>query len=72
MHIDELNEELGIELPEEGDYDTVGGFLFSQMGKIPVAGEEISHGNVRLRVLDAEARKINRLRIEVVPETKPV
>lgn len=71
-HIDEVNEALGIELPDGGDYDTVGGFLFSQMGKIPTAGEELTYGNVRLRVLDAEARKIHRLRIEVIPETKPV
>jgi CBS domain containing-hemolysin-like protein len=71
VHIDEVNEELGIELPEGDDYDTVGGFVFSTMGKIPAAGEEMWHENVRLRVIDAEERKINRLRIEVVPGQAP-
>ncbi|MBP7934493.1 MAG: HlyC/CorC family transporter [Phycisphaerae bacterium] len=68
VHIDELNHELGIELPEDRDYDTVGGFLFSEMGKIPAAGEELSFRNIRFSVLDAEERKINRLRIQVVPD----
>jgi CBS domain containing-hemolysin-like protein len=70
VHIDELNEELGTDLPEDRDYDTVGGFIFSEMGKIPATGEEWQYHNIRLRVLDAEARKINRLRIEVLPEEK--
>ncbi len=68
VHIDELNEELDVELPEGPDYDTVGGFLFSEMGKIPAAGEELRYHNVRFHVLDAEERKINRLRVEVLPE----
>jgi len=68
VHIDELNEELRIQLPEDKDYDTVGGFLFSEMGKIPVAGEEMRYENVRFCILDAEERKINRLRVEVIPE----
>jgi len=68
VHIDELNEELDVELPEGPDYDTVGGFLFSEMGKIPVVGEELRYHNVRFHVLDAEERKISRLRVEVLPE----
>lgn len=68
VHIDEINEELGTELPEGDDYDTIGGFVFSTMGKIPAAGEEMQHDNVRLQVIDAEERRINRLRVELVPE----
>jgi putative hemolysin len=68
MRVDELNEELGIELPEEGDYETVGGFVFSTLGKIPAAGEEFRHAGVHFRVLSAEPRKINRLRIRVQRE----
>jgi len=71
VHIDELNEELHIELPEDKDYDTVGGFLFSEMGKVPTAGEELRYRNVRFKVVDAEARRINRLRVEVLAEEKP-
>jgi putative hemolysin len=68
VHISQLNSELSIELPEDKEYDTIGGLLFSQMGKIPAAGEQIQCRNVRLRVLDAEDRKVNRVHLEVLPE----
>ena len=66
--ISEINEELEIELPEEEDYETIGGFVFATLGKIPIAGEEFRHGHIRVQVVDAEPRRIKRLRIEVLPE----
>jgi putative hemolysin len=66
VHVDELNRELGIELPEDDAYETIGGFVFSTLGKIPEAGEEFAYQNVRIRVTDAEARRINRLRLHVL------
>ncbi len=68
VHIDELNDELKVELPEDRDYETVGGFLFSEMGKIPRTGEEFRYNNLLFRVLEAEERKINRIRVEVVTD----
>ena len=68
VHISEINEELEIELPEEEDYETIGGFVFATLGKIPIAGEEFRHGHIRVQVVDAEPRRIKRLRIEVLPE----
>ena len=68
VHIDELNERLDIELPEDGDYDTVGGFVFTQIGHIPKPGEEVSWNNVRITVLDATQRRIERLRVEILDE----
>jgi CBS domain containing-hemolysin-like protein len=65
MHVDEINEELDVEIPEDGDYDTIGGFVFSALGKIPIAGESVDHQNIHIDVLDAEPRKINRLRVTV-------
>ena len=35
VHIDDLNEQFDYGLPEEGDYDTIGGFVFTQLGRIP-------------------------------------
>ena len=66
VHVDEVNEELDIKLPDEEDYDTIGGFVFSTLGKIPTAGEEFQHENVRFSVLAAEPRRITRLRIHVL------
>jgi putative hemolysin len=66
VHVDEVNEELQIQIPDNGDYDTIGGFVFSAMGKIPNKGDEFTHENVHFLVMDAEPRKIKRLRIRVL------
>jgi len=65
LHIDELNEILGIEIPESEDFDTVGGFVFSHLGKVPEVGERVQHENVEFRVTDADSRKINRIEVIV-------
>jgi CBS domain containing-hemolysin-like protein len=66
VHIDRLNEQLGLELPEDADFDTVGGFVFSELGHIPAAGEELVWRNVRITVLEASRRRIERVRIELL------
>jgi CBS domain containing-hemolysin-like protein len=65
VHVDDINDALEIQIPDDGDYDTIGGFVFSTLGKIPDRGEEFTHENIHFLVMDAEARKINRLRIHV-------
>ncbi len=70
VHVSEINEELEIELPEDGDYETLGGFVFMKCGKIPAEGEEVIHENIQIKVISAEARKINRLRVHVAREQK--
>jgi putative hemolysin len=74
MRIDEINDELDLSLPESEDYETIGGFVFSSLGKIPDRGEECAHDNVVIRVTDASPRKINRVRLQIAraaPETDP-
>jgi CBS domain containing-hemolysin-like protein len=68
VHISEINAELEVELPEEEDYETIGGFVFATLGKIPIVGEEFRHENIQVMIVDAEARKIKRLRIHVLRE----
>ncbi len=68
VHVAEVNEELDLKIPENGAYETIGGFVFSVLGKIPSAGEEFRHENIHVHVLDAEPRKIKRLRVRVEKE----
>ena len=68
VHIDELNEALGVTIPESDDYETVGGFLFSSVGRIPKAGETLRHQNILFNILSADERRIKRLRVKVEPE----
>jgi CBS domain containing-hemolysin-like protein len=65
-HIDEINQQLGLHLTEEGDFDTIGGYVFSELGYVPTAGEELLRDNVRITVLDATPRRIERVRIQVL------
>jgi CBS domain containing-hemolysin-like protein len=66
VHLDELNEELGLELPDDADFDTIGGFVFHELGHLPANGEELVWKNVRITVLEATRRRIERVRIEVL------
>jgi len=64
-HVDEINEAMHLELPEDGDFDTIGGFVFTEMGRIPLPGEMMLwREKIRIHVLDATKRRINRVRIE--------
>lgn len=64
VHVDEVNEELGLNLPEDGDYDTIAGLVFSELGHVPVVGEELICGLSRITVLEVTKRRILRLQIE--------
>ena len=64
VHIDEINERLGLALPEDGDFDTIGGLVFSELGHVPLVGEELTLNFVRLTVLEATNRRVLRVRIE--------
>jgi hypothetical protein len=59
-----LNDRMRLSLPEEAGYETIGGFVFHQCGRIPEVGEKIrSHGAV-VEVLAATRRRLDLIRIE--------
>jgi len=62
--IDEVNQRLGLDLPEDADFDTIGGFVFSELGHVPAAGEQVIRGRLRITVLEATSRRVERVRIE--------
>jgi CBS domain containing-hemolysin-like protein len=65
-HIHEINEAMGFELPDE-EYDTIGGFVFAEFGRVPAVGESMTwNDTVRVTVLDASRRRVNRVRLERV------
>ena len=65
VRIDDLNDEYDLELPDDGDFDTVGGFVYSQLGRVPKPRETFTWKNLRITVLTAGKRKIHKVRIEV-------
>jgi CBS domain containing-hemolysin-like protein len=65
--INQLEEHLGIKLlkpEEEEDIDTLGGLMFSLLGRVPVRGELVRHpSGLELEVLDADARRLKKVKI---------
>ena len=48
---------------EEADYDSVGGFVYHHLGKVPVAGDEVRVDGLTLRVLSVLGRRIKKIRV---------
>jgi putative hemolysin len=69
MSIDEFNELMETELENE-DYDTLGGFLYAQLDKIPVPGDTITFKNLTLTVMDTRGRRITKVRVERQRDTE--
>lgn len=68
VEIDDLEDHLGLDFPEDRDYDTVGGFVFAELGHIPEPGESFEYAGYRVTVTDAERTKVQTVRIEPIPE----
>lgn len=66
--VEEISDLIGSELPE-GDYDTIGGLMMSQLGRIPKENEHphIKLGNLTLTVAGMDDRRIARISIEKEP-----
>ncbi len=63
-HIDDLNERFGYGIPEDDNYDTLGGFVISRFGRIPVKGEDLAWNQWRFSVDAADKRRVLLLRVE--------
>jgi len=68
VRLEEINERLDLRLPEEADFETIGGLVFHLAGRIPSIGEAFDSDGVRLQVLGATRRRIDWVRIERLPE----
>jgi CBS domain containing-hemolysin-like protein len=64
--IDDFNEEFEMSLPQE-DYHTVGGYVFGLLGRAAEPGDEIEEGGLRLKVLEVEGNRIDRIEVEFLP-----
>lgn len=67
--LEEVEEQLGIQFPED-DYDTLGGFIISQLGFLPQDGDmnTVEFENIRFTVLNVEERRIGKIKVEILPK----
>ena len=66
---EELIEVFGIQLPE-GEYDTIGGYIMSELGRIPGEDEhpQVTYERLLFTVLEVDERRIERVKVELLPE----
>jgi CBS domain containing-hemolysin-like protein len=60
--IGELTDRLDVEI-EDGGFETVGGFVLSRAGRVPMVGERFGTDGLEIEVLEAERRRIHKVRI---------
>lgn len=65
-HVDKVEEELGVEIPE-GEYVTIAGFILDLAGEIPSAGTTFAFGDWTFRVQSVERRRISEIVVEYHP-----
>jgi len=62
MPIDDVNEQMGLELPEE-EFDTIGGFVFGLFGKLPAEQDSVEYENLKITILKTDGHRIQKVRI---------
>jgi CBS domain containing-hemolysin-like protein len=62
VNVDEVAQRLDVEIEREG-FETVGGYLMSHIGRVPAVGEKFDIDGLTVEIVDAERRRINRVRI---------
>ena len=66
MPLDTLRHELGVEIQSEG-FDTVGGLVYRELGKMPSPGDQIAIDGIRIVVESTIGRRIRNVRIRRLP-----
>jgi putative hemolysin len=62
VDLDDVNKLMNVELPSER-CDTLGGFIYSQLGKVPKVGDEILFDGIKIAVLSVVGRRIKKVKV---------
>lgn len=65
IELAELNRLVGLNLPEDTDYKTLGGFVSTTVGRIPEKGATFTHAATRFTILEAEPQRVLRVKLEL-------
>jgi CBS domain containing-hemolysin-like protein len=66
--IGDLSRYLGVDLPEDGDYNSLGGFIVERLGQVPAVGETISDYGMDFVVRDSDDRRVSK--VEIIRRTQ--
>jgi magnesium and cobalt transporter len=67
LEIEKLVEHFGLEVPK-GNFESVGGFIISILGRVPQPHETITHASLEMTIESADARKIHKVRVRLRKE----
>jgi len=67
IDIEDMNEKTGLNIPDDEGYESLGGFIFDQLGHIPVENEKVEWDNVEFIVEKIEKQRIKRVKV-ILPE----
>ena len=70
VNIAEVRDRLGVEIEPEG-FETVGGYLLTRLGRVPAVGESFDFDGLEVEVLEAERRRIHKVRMRLAPQVQP-
>jgi len=63
MTILDVEEQLGVKVPQDGDYDSVGGYIFHRAGTIPSKGFIIEHDDFKMEILSSGDRCVEKVKL---------
>jgi putative hemolysin len=66
VNLRDLETQLQWKLPRDGGVETLAGFLLTQLGHIPRAGENVDYGSRRFIVVEMDGRRIGKVRVETI------
>ncbi len=70
VNIAEVRDRLGVDIEPEG-FETVGGYLMTRVGRVPAVGETFDFDGLEVEVLEAERRRIHKVRMRLAPQAQP-
>lgn len=70
MNLEDVNEELNLDLPVKEYYETIGGFVLDQLGRIPQTGEEVIYDDTLIKVEKMQGNRIVKLKVTKHVEKK--
>jgi CBS domain containing-hemolysin-like protein len=66
MTVYDIEEQFGIEIPQDGDYDTIGGYIFHETGTIPSKGFVLQKPDFEIEVIRSNDRRVEKLKIKPI------
>jgi CBS domain containing-hemolysin-like protein len=72
MSILDIDEQLDIKIPQEGEYDTIGGYIFHCAGSIPSKGFIIHRDNFEIEILQSNDRCVEKVKLRPIPHFKDI